>query len=78
VLAESDVFDLRKVCLAEGETLSFDAGTARILSVVRGQLTADDGAILQSGDNALLPASHELNYTANTEVEVLITENFSS
>lgn len=67
-----------KSAYIEGETLSFDVSTARILSVVRGQLTADDGAILQRGDNALLPASHEFNYTAHTEIEVLITENFAN
>lgn len=77
ILAESDVFDIRKVCLSEGEELSFDPGTPRILSVVHGQLTADDGASLKSGDNALLPAAHEFHYTANTAIEVLITENFT-
>jgi mannose-6-phosphate isomerase class I len=77
ILAQSDVFDLRKVCLSEGEELSFEAGGPYILSVVSGELTADDGASLKSGDNTLLPASQEFHYTANTVIEVLITENFT-
>ena len=77
LLAQSDVFDLRKVCLSEGEELSFEAGTPRILSVVSGQLTADDGATLKSGDNALLPASQAFTYTADTAIEVLVTEKFT-
>ena len=77
LLAQSDVFDLRKVCLSEGEELSFEAGTPRILSVVSGQLTADDGATLKSGDTALLPASQAFTYTADTAIEVLVTEKFT-
>jgi mannose-6-phosphate isomerase len=61
ILAQSDVFDLRKVCLSKGEELSFAAGIPRILSVVSGELTADDGAELKSGDNALLPASQAVH-----------------
>ncbi len=77
MLAQSDVFDLRKVKLAAGEALAFEAGAPRILSVVSGQLKADDDATLQGGDNALLPASHALSYTAESATEVLITENFT-
>ncbi|CAA6689489.1 MULTISPECIES: type I phosphomannose isomerase catalytic subunit [unclassified Lentimonas] len=77
-LAESDVFDLRKVCLKAGETLSFDATQPRILSVVVGALKeATDGAKLQHGDNALLPASQQFEYKALQDTEVLITENFT-
>jgi environmental stress-induced protein Ves len=68
---------LRKVCLSKGEELSFAAGIPRILSVVSGELTADDGAELKSGNNALLPASQAFTYTANTAIEVLVTENFA-
>jgi mannose-6-phosphate isomerase class I len=77
ILAQSNVFNLRKVCFAKGDTLSLEAGKPRILSLISGQLTADDGAILQRGNNALLPACHSLNYTANTTSEVLITEDFA-
>lgn len=77
ILAQSDVFDLRKVQLAAGESLTFDTGTPRILSIVRGQLKADDNATLQGGDNALLPASQVLTYTAESAAEVLIPENFT-
>ena len=77
-LAESDVFDLRKVCLKAGETLSFDATQPRILSVVVGALKeTTDGAELQHGDNALLPASQQFEYNALQDTEVLITENFT-
>jgi mannose-6-phosphate isomerase len=77
ILAQSDVFDLRKVQLAAGETLIFTAGAPRILSIVSGQLKADDDATLEGGDNALLPALHALTYTAQSAAEVLITENFA-
>jgi mannose-6-phosphate isomerase len=77
ILAQSDVFDLRKVQLAAGETLVFAAGAPRILSVVSGQLKADDDATLEGGDNALLPASHALTYTVESAAAVLITENFT-
>ncbi|CAA6677898.1 MULTISPECIES: type I phosphomannose isomerase catalytic subunit [unclassified Lentimonas] len=77
-LAESDVFDLRKVCLKAGETLSFDATQPRILSVLIGALKeTTDGAELQRGDNALLPASQQFAYNALQDTEVLITENFN-
>lgn len=78
VLVESDVFDLRKVCLSAGETIHFDATQPRILSIVIGALEeTSDGAKLQHGDNALLPASQTLEYKALQDSEVLITENFT-
>lgn len=77
IIAQSDVFKLRKVCITKGDTLNLEAGEPRILSLISGQLTADDEAILQHGDNALLPACHTLKYTANTASEVLITEDFA-
>ncbi|MGJ8653592.1 MAG: type I phosphomannose isomerase catalytic subunit [Opitutaceae bacterium] len=77
VLAQSDVFDLKKVSRAEGEELFFDAGQPRILSIISGELTADDGAVVKQGDNVLLPASHQFSYKANTDIEILVTENFT-
>jgi hypothetical protein len=38
---------------------------------------AEPHATLNKGDNALLPASLSLNYTAQSKTEVLITENFT-
>jgi len=76
ILAQSDVFDLRKVCLQAGETLSFAAGQARILSVVTGTLGEADGATLRRGDNALLPAVEAFEYTAICATELLLTEHF--
>ena len=76
ILAQSEVFDLRKVCLAAGETLSLTAGKARILSLVSGQLDEADGSTLSRGDNALLPAAESFEYTAINPTELLLTENF--
>ncbi|MFT4902160.1 MAG: mannose-6-phosphate isomerase [Lentimonas sp.] len=78
LLAHSDVFDLRKLNLKAGESLNFDAGTPRILSVVTGELSENDGSKLTRGDNALLPASETFHYTATADSEVLITENFAA
>ena len=78
ILAQSDVFDLRKVYLPAGETLSFAAGQARILSVVTGTLSEADGATLSRGDNALLPAAESFKYTAISATELLLTEHFSA
>ena len=78
LLAESDVFDLKKVVLKAGETLAFEAGQARILSVVNGSLKeSSDGAELSRGDNALLPAKESFSYQVITDCEALVTENFA-
>jgi mannose-6-phosphate isomerase len=77
VLAQSDVFDLRKCALKSGESITFSSGAPRILSVVTGQLIEADGATLTRGDNALLPAAFDFNYTASSDCEILITENFA-
>lgn len=78
VLAESDVFNLRKVVYAKGKTLRFEAGQPRILSIVKGTLQeSSDGAELSRGDNALLPAKESLEYVVTEDCEALITENFT-
>lgn len=76
ILAESNVFDLKKLTLAANETIDFAEGQPRILSIIKGRLTADDGAQLSGGDNALLPANLQHSYTATNSCEVLVTENF--
>ena len=78
ILAESDVFNLRKLKLAKGNTLSFEAGQPRILSVVTGTLLErSDQAQLKRGDNALLPAKHAFEYEAQEDCEILLTEDFT-
>lgn len=77
VLAESDVFDLRKVVLKEGESIQFATPGPVILSVVSGAITELDGSELKRGDNALLPAAESFSYTAGSHTELLITENFN-
>lgn len=77
-LAECDEFNLSKIVSAAGERLSFEAGQARILSVVKGSLNEiSDGAVLSQGDNALLPAKHAFEYEVSEDCEVLITEKFA-
>lgn len=76
-LAESDVFNLRKVVLKAGETLEFAAGEPKILSVVDGSLIEAGGGELKKGDNALLPASEPFTYTAKADCELLVTDQFN-
>jgi mannose-6-phosphate isomerase len=78
VLAESDVFTLRKEVLVAGEALHLPAGQAQILSIVTGRLEEQSGGLLKRGDNALLPAACACQYSALEPSEVLVTENFTS
>ncbi|PXA03936.1 mannose-6-phosphate isomerase [Coraliomargarita sinensis] len=78
VLAECDVFKLRKEVLTTGETLSFPGVSPTILSILGGSLTGSDGSILQRGDNALLPAAGNFTFNAAGETELLVTSDFSS
>ncbi|TVP76250.1 MAG: mannose-6-phosphate isomerase [Puniceicoccaceae bacterium] len=76
ILAESDVFKLRKLCMKPGESLRLEAGQPRILSLVTGSIEAADGSTLGASDNALLPAEHSFHFTAKSDTELLLTENF--
>ncbi len=76
VLATSDVFNLRKVSLKVNQTLAFEHGSPRILSVVSGSLEEDDGSTIQRSENVLLPAKYNFNYTCKADAIVLITEDF--
>jgi len=76
ILAESEVFNLRKEVLEQGETLSFPAGAPVIVSMLSGRLTEKDGSLLQRGDNALLPASGGFSFTASEATECLVTSDF--
>lgn len=77
VLAESDVFKLRKEVLDAGETLTFAAGSPSIVSMLSGSLTDKDGTILRRGDNALLPALESFQFTASEPTECLVTSDFA-
>ncbi|NBB79298.1 MAG: mannose-6-phosphate isomerase [Verrucomicrobia bacterium] len=75
-LVKSDVFNLRKICLQADESLSFELGQPRILSLVNGELEEADGSMVRLGDNVLLPAKNDFNFTAKCPTELLLTENF--
>ena len=77
MLAESDVFNLRKICLVAGESFDLISGAPKILSVVSGTLKEVDGSLLTKGSNALLPASEAFNFTAVDDCQFLVTENFT-
>ena len=77
LLAESDVFRLSKICLKAGESLQFESGAPRILSVVIGDLTEADGSTVPTSANALLPAAQSFAFTASTDTELLLTEDFA-
>ena len=80
-IASCDEFAIRRAVLGPGETLRFAKGEEpRILSVVAGGLTQVDAPPgtkdLVSGDNALLPWSGALEFTANGPAIILVTEGF--
>jgi mannose-6-phosphate isomerase len=78
LLADSDVFKLRKLNLAKGETLTFPAGAPRILSVVSGSLKeAASAQTIDRSANVLLPAKHAFEFTSVNDAVVLITEDFA-
>ena len=79
VLADCAEFRIRRVPLARGAGLVFDAGQQpRLLHVVRGRLkeTATAG-MLASGDNVLLPYAGQSAFTAAEDSLLLVTENFT-
>lgn len=76
LLAETEAFRLSRHCLRDGETIEFAAGQPRILSLVSGRLVAEDGSVLPSSRNALLPAAETLRYRADGTSVVLVTEDF--
>jgi mannose-6-phosphate isomerase len=77
LLAESDIFNLNKICLEAGEFLCFEAGEPRILSLVSGKLKEVDGGILNSGTNALLPSREAFDFLAMESCEILLTQDFA-
>jgi mannose-6-phosphate isomerase len=81
VIADAREFRIRRVPLAAGEKLQFAAGEqARILSVVTGQLVADELAPREEfrrGDNVILPFAGAYTFRALQPSMLLVTENFS-
>lgn len=77
ILAESEVFNLNKITMEAGEFLCFEAGEARILSVVSGSLQEAEGAIISAGSNALLPAREDFDFLAVDRCEILLTQDFA-
>lgn len=79
LLADSPVFRLRKVSLANGEAITFGAGEEpRIVSVVEGTLTEAEGdQILARGDNALLPYAGGFRLVATGPTVILVTDRFA-
>ena len=75
-LAESDVFNLRKVCLKACEVLKLAAGEPQVLSVVVGALLRLAAA---NSSKATMPCCLQRNpsYTATTDCEVLVTDQFN-
>lgn len=77
ILAESEVFKLRKAVLRAGESLSFPTGSPVILSLLQGCLSDGEQDLLR-GDNALLPASGRFHFTASVPTECLVTSDFNT
>jgi mannose-6-phosphate isomerase len=78
ILADAAEFRLRRLELAVGQELHFASGEEpRILSVVSGELGADDGSRLRRGDNALLPYAGQSRWTASGAAVVLVTDRFN-
>ena len=78
LLADSPEFRLRRLELVPGQALSFQAGEEpRILSVVEGNLQEASGAVIQRGDNILLPYAGESVWTARDAVVLLVTDRFN-
>ena len=76
ILAESEVFTLRKICLDGGACLNFTKGQPRILSIIEGELRSDSGETIERSQNVLLPAGEKFTFYALKPCELLITENF--
>lgn len=77
VLADSEVFRLRRVVLAPGAHFDFEAGEQpRIVSVVEGSLLLSSGTHFDRGVNVLIPYAATFHAFTIMETVVLVTENF--
>lgn len=78
-LVTSEIFDLRKVELKDGESIYF-AGKEqpRLLSLTSGSLREiSDGDTLATSESVLLPYAEDFTFVAHGATTLLITENFS-
>lgn len=77
ILADSDVFRLRRVVLGPGDHFDFDADDQpRIVSVVEGSLLLASGAHYDRGSNFVIPYAAPFHAFTIDETVVLVTENF--
>lgn len=78
-LVQSEVFDLYKLDLKEGQRLCFAAGgQPRLLSLTAGNLReANDNSLIHTSENVLLPRSEKFTFVAQGATTVLVTENFA-
>jgi mannose-6-phosphate isomerase len=78
VLAACREFRITRYRLQCGENLALGGGEqARIVSVVEGNLTIGDVALIM-GDNGLLPYAGNFVLKATSECQILVTDGFSS
>lgn len=78
VIADAREFRIRRVPLPAGGRLEIASGEQpRILSVVKGYVTAGDGERVSAGENVILPYSGAFTFVADQPAMLLLTENFS-
>ena len=76
-IADCPEFSIRRVVLGAGERAHISGGEQpRLLSVVSGRVRCAD-AILEPGENALLPFAAAFTLVAETTAILLVTENFA-
>lgn len=78
-LVESEIFNLTKHELEQGERLEFAANEQpRLLSVVRGSVRdLEDGAKVGPGANVLLPYNAAFTFVAAKDSVILVTDGFA-
>jgi mannose-6-phosphate isomerase len=81
-IAECEEFTIRRLVLGKGETVRVNRGEEpRILSVAAGAVEASGetnaGRRLSMGDNALVPWSAQIEFTAPEAAILLVTEGFA-
>jgi len=77
-LARSDVFNLDKIDIAAGETISFEANKeARLIGLTQGSLMdTADGSKIESGGNILLPYAEGFQFIAESDTVAVVTSGF--
>ncbi len=77
LLADSNVFRLRKLVRPAGSEIALGGGEAVILSVVAGSLREADGSVVGFGQNVLLPARESFSFRVERDCEILVTDRFT-